>query len=354
MEPFNVGILGATGLVGQRLLQRLAGHPWFRVKALAASDRSAGCPYRETVAWRLSADPPEELRDLVVRSCDVEEMQDCDLVLSGLDSPIARGLEPLYAEAGFAVISNSSAFRQAPDVPLLIPEINPSQLALIARQRTTAGGFIVTNPNCAAIGLALALAPLDRAYGVRRVVVSTLQSLSGAGAAGPRAIDLQDNVVPFIRGEEEKLEIEMRKILGRVEAGELRESPVIVSAHCHRVPTREGHVESVSLELGEEVAPPDVARTLRAFRADPEVASLPSAPRRPVLVREEEDRPQPALDRDSDGGMALVVGRIRRCPVLGVKLVLLSHNTVRGAAGGTLLNAELLASRGLLPRRVLR
>jgi aspartate-semialdehyde dehydrogenase len=351
MQPFNVGILGATGLVGQRLVERLAGHPWFRLIGLGASARSVGRCYAEATDWRLSAEPPDEAAAKIVRRCAPAEFEDCDLVLSALDTGVAREAEPAFASAGHAVISNSSAFRQQPQVPLLVPEVNPAHLALLDRRGAGAGGYIVTNPNCSTTGLVLALAPLHREFRVRRLVVATLQAVSGAGAEGPRALQMLGNVLPHIPGEEEKMEPELRKILGRLGDDGIELAQIDVSAHCHRVPTLDGHLEAVSVELGAEVSPEQVARSLNDYRGELEGVELPSAPDRPVLVREGQDRPQPLLDRDAGGGMSVVVGRIRRCPVLGIKFVLLSHNTVRGAAGGTLLNAELLAARQLLPRR---
>jgi aspartate-semialdehyde dehydrogenase len=352
METYNIGILGATGLVGQRMVERLEGHPWFRVSVLAASDRSSGRLYAEAVDWRLSADPPEYARRMQVRSCVPEELANCDLVLSALDTEVARSVEPSFASAGFAVISNSSAYRHEAAVPLLVPEINSEHLRLLEGGGSVEGaGYIVTNPNCSVTGLALAVAPLHRRYGVRRLLVATLQAVSGAGADGPRAMEMLDNVVPFIPGEEEKFEPELRKILGSVGPGGIEGADLTLSAHCHRVPTLDGHLEAVSVELRSPASPEEVADVLEAFRGELADLGLPSAPRRPVRVRREVDRPQPLLDRDRSQGMAVTVGRVRRCPVLGIKFVLLSHNTVRGAAGGALLNAELLAARALLPRR---
>jgi aspartate-semialdehyde dehydrogenase len=268
------------------------------------------------------------------------------LLFSALDSPVAHDLEPALVEAGFAVVSNSSAHREASDIPLVIPEVNADHLALLSP--AAAGGFLVTNPNCSVTGLALAVAPLHRRFGIRRLVVATLQSVSGAGASGPRAMELVDNVVPFIDGEEPKLESELNKILGRLEGGRVSRAGIRASAHCHRVATLDGHLEAVSMELDGNPSPEEVRGTLEEFRGDVCDLGLPSAPERPIVVLDAPDRPQPRLDRDCGDGMTVVVGRIRSCPALGVKLELLSHNAVRGAAGGTLLNAELLAARGLL------
>jgi aspartate-semialdehyde dehydrogenase len=353
VSRYAVGILGATGLVGQRLLERLSRHPWFEPRVLGASERSVGRPYGEAARWMLGAGPPPEVAALTVRPCEAEAFAECDLVLSGLDARVAREIEAAFARAGHAVVSNSSAFRMEEDVPLLVPEVNAAHLDLLDGQRArTGGGFVVTNPNCSVTGLALVLAPLHRAFGVRRVFVATLQALSGAGLEGPRGLEALDNVIPYIGGEEEKIEREIGKILGRVEAGRVRPADAVVSAHCHRVPTLDGHLEAVSVELARPATPAQAASVLRAFRGDTAERGLPSSPEAPIVVRDEPDRPQTRLDRDTHGGMAAVVGRIRPCPLTTLRFVVLSHNTVRGAAGGTLLNAELLAACGLLRRRV--
>ncbi len=355
MGPFRVGILGATGLVGQRLVQRIAAHPWFELTALAASDRSAGRRYGEAVRWRISSDPPAEATALAVRPCRAADLADCDLVLSGLDAGAAREVEPGFVDAGLAVVSNSSAFRLADDVPIVVPEVNASHLALVdVQRRRRRPGFLVTNPNCSVTGLVLALAPLHRAFGVRRVVVSTMQALSGAGMEGPRALEMLDNVLPWIAGEEEKIETETAKILGAVDGERIRPADLVASAACHRVATLDGHLEAVSVELGREATADEAVEAMSRFDGDVAGLGLPSAPDRPLVVRSEPDRPQPRLDRDAGGGMAAVVGRVRRCPVLTLRFELLSHNTLRGAAGGTLLNAELLAARGMLARRSAR
>jgi len=352
MEQYKVGILGATGLVGQRLVERIVGHPWFNLAAVAASERSVGRPYAKACGWALSQDPPAAAAGMTVRSCRPEELEDCDLVLSALDAEVAREVEPRFAGAGFAVVSNSSAFRNRPEVPLLIPEVNGhhADLLAVAGGRGPAG-YIVTNPNCSVTGLAMALAPLHLTFGVRRAVVATMQAVSGAGSEGPRAIELVDNIVPYVAGEEEKFEPELCKILGEPGEGRVTPATIRISAHCHRVPTLDGHLEAVSLELEREPGAGEALEALEGFRGRVADLALPSAPERPIQVRREADRPQPRLDRDAGGGMIVVVGRVRPCSALGLKLVLLSHNTVRGAAGGTLLNAELLAAKGLLPRR---
>jgi len=355
MTRHKVGILGATGLVGQRLIVRLSDHPWFELAALAASDRSAGRSYGDAVQWRLPAAIPERVAGMPMRRADPDEFDDCVLVFSALDTAVALELEPRFASRGLAVVSNSAAFRQSEDVPLLVPEINAAHVALIERQRErTRAGYIVTNPNCSITGLALALTPLHREFGVRRLVVTTMQALSGAGAEGPRALDLIDNVLPHIPGEEDKMENELSKILGALRGAGIEREPIVVSAHCHRVPVIDGHLEAVSLELGCKVEPEQAKELLGGFVGDVAELDLPSSVAPPIVVRPEEDRPQPRLDRDTGGGMSVTVGRIRPCPVLGLKLELLSHNTVRGAAGCTVLNAELLAARNLIPARSVR
>ncbi len=349
MRPYHVGIAGATGLVGQRLVARLAEHPWFRLVALGASERSSGGVYGEVTRWMLEAPIPADLARLVVSGCAPSDFAGCDLVLSALDSPVAIEVEPALAADGLAVVSNSSALRMDPGVPLLVPEVNGASVVRIAARK--AAGFVVTNPNCSVTGLALALAPLHRAFGVRRVVVTTMQAVSGAGLAGPRAIELIDNVVPYIAGEEDKIEIELGKILGTATADEFVHADIAVSAHCHRVPTLDGHLEAVSVELEKPPTPEQAMATLAAFRGDILGLDLPTAPAAPIVVRREPDRPQTRLDRHCGGGMSAVVGRVRACPVLTLRFVVLSHNMVRGAAGGAVLNAELLAAKDLQPRR---
>jgi aspartate-semialdehyde dehydrogenase len=352
MTTYRVGILGATGLVGQRLIDLLAGHPSFRVTVLAASDRSAGKSYGEAASWQLERVPPAEILTTTVQPCEVDQLTDCDLVLSALDAEVARAIEPGLAAAGLPVISNSSAFRQHEEVPLLVPEVNASHLSMIEAPRArNGGGFIVTNPNCSTTGLVLALAPLHRTFGVESVVVTTMQAVSGAGLSGPSALQMLDNVIPLIPGEEEKMEQELDKILGEVDGARLRRAPVTVSAHCNRVGTIDGHLETVSVKLRSAVGLAEVRDVLDAFRPDDEITALPSSTDRPIHVTDQADRPQPRLDRDRGRGMAVVVGRLRPCPVLDFRFVVLSHNTIRGAAGGTLLNAELLAARGLLGQR---
>jgi aspartate-semialdehyde dehydrogenase len=335
--------------VGQRLVARLADHPWFRLDVLGASERSTGRTYGDVVRWMLPGSIPQDAAARRVVGCSADDFAACDLVVSALDAPIAIDVEPALSRKGIAVISNSSALRTAKDVPLLIPEVNAAHAARIAGR--AGEGFVVTNPNCSVTGLALALAPLHRAFGVHSVVVTTMQAVSGAGLAGPRAIEILDNVVPYIANEEDKIEVELGKILGRATGDGFVPADIAVAAHCHRVPTLDGHMEAVSVGLHGQPTPGEAIAALEAFRGEIEGLELPTAPARPIVVRREVDRPQTRLDRDEGGGMSVVVGRVRACPVLTLRFVVLSHNMVRGAAGGAVLNAELLAARDLLPRR---
>lgn len=343
-----VGVLGATGAVGQKFVKLLEDHPWFELTEIAASDRSAGKPYKEATTWRQYTPMPERLRGRVVKNC--EPGLDCRIVFSGLDSSVAGEVEESFARAGYIVLSNSKNHRMDDDVPLLVPEINPDHLGLIKTQRERRGwpGAIVTNPNCSTAGLVMALAPIDRAFGIRRLIVVTMQALSGAGYPGHPAIDMLGNVIPFIGGEEEKVETEPLKILGTFDGQGIRFAEFRVSAHTNRVFVEDGHMECVSVELEKKASPEEVARALRDFTSLPQEMKLPFAPARPVIVAEERDRPQPRMDRDAGEGMSAVVGRIRDCPVFDTRFVVLSHNTVRGAAGGAILNAEIMKVNGYL------
>ncbi len=342
MKRIPVAILGATGAVGQRFVQLLAGHPWFHITAVAASDRSVGEVYERACRWLLPTPMPEAVREMVVQPA--EPGLDCRLVFSALPGEVAGPTEEAFAAAGYAVCSNASAHRMDPDVPLLIPEVNPDHLGLIETQQRARGwdGFIVTSPNCSTTHLALVLKPLHDAFGLRRVAVVTLQALSGAGYPGVPALDAVDNVIPYIAGEEEKLEREPLKLLGRLEEGRVVGAEIVISAQCNRVPVQDGHFECVSVELERRAELEDVVAALEGFRALPQELGLPSAPAQPVVVRREPDRPQPRRDRDAGAGMVTTVGRLRPCPILDYKFALLGHNTVRGAAGGAILNAELL------------
>lgn len=346
MPEYRVAVLGATGMVGQRFVSLLEGHPWFRLTAVAASDRSVGKPYEEAVRWVLEQPMPEAVRRLTVQPC--EPGLEADLVFSALPTAEARDIEEGFARAGYAISTNASPWRMDPLVPLLVTEVNPDHLGLLQAQAGRWPGKLVANPNCSAIHLLLALKPLHDAFGLKAVQVTTLQALSGAGYPGVSALDVADNVLNYIPGEEEKLESEPLKILGRLANGHLVPADVAISAQCHRVAVREGHLEAVSVRFDRAAKPADVAEVLRDWRARPQRLGLPSAPKRPVVVREENYRPQPRLDREAEGGMATVVGRIRPCPLLDVKFSLLGHNTIRGGAGGAILNAELLVAEGYL------
>ncbi len=351
MERIPVGVLGATGAVGQRFVQLLAEHPWFEITALAASERSAGGRYAEACTWRLTADCPTSVRDLVVQPC--EPHLDCRLVFSALPANAAQSVEEEFAAAGYGVLSNASAHRMDPDVPLLIPEVNADHLALLEIQRARRGwdkGFIVTDPNCSTVGMTLALKPIHEAFGLRRVLVTTMQALSGAGYPGVPSLDSLDNVIPYIRNEEDKLVTEPLKILGRYDeaTGSVAPADFSVSPTCTRVPVRDGHMEVLSVELERPASAAKLAEALASFESEPYTLGCPSAVDPTIIVRSEPDRPQTRLDRDSGHGMAITVGRIRPCEVLDYKLVVLSHNTIRGAAGGSLLNAEIMVAKGLI------
>jgi aspartate-semialdehyde dehydrogenase len=336
-------------MVGQRLVHLLANHPWFELAEVAASERSFGKTYAEAVRWHLDAPIPSPASSLIVK--EIEPNLECDFVFSALDSSVAGPAEEAFARAGYPVVSNCRNHRMDPDVPLVIPEVNAAHLEAIPVQQQRRGytsGFIVTNPNCSTAGLVLVLKPLADAFGLEKVFVVTLQAVSGAGYPGVAALDIQSNVVPFISGEEEKMESEPRKLLGRWDGGRFVEAGMGLSAHCNRVPVIDGHLECVSLSLKKIASLAEVRDCLSSFEVDSELQSLPSALRNPVIVLEEADRPQPRRDVNSGNGMAAVVGRIRECPLLDFKLTLLSHNLVRGAAGAALLNAELLAARGLI------
>jgi aspartate-semialdehyde dehydrogenase len=350
-KKFRAGILGATGTVGQRLVQLLADHPWFELTEVAASERSSGKKYSEAANWHLNTPIPAGAANLIVKS--LEPALDCDFVFSALDSSVAGPAEEEFARAGYPVVSNSKNHRMSPDVPLLIPEVNAAHLDAIPVQQKNRGygsGFIVTNPNCSTAGLVLVLKPLADAFGLEKMFVVTMQAVSGAGYPGVASLDILGNVVPFIGGEEEKMEEEPQKLLGRWDGSRFVEAGLGISAHCNRVPVENGHLECLSLSLKKIATLGEVREALRNFTVNDELAALPTAVKNPVIVLDEENRPQPRRDVDAGNGMAAVVGRVRACPLLDVKLTLLSHNLVRGAAGAALLNAELLASRGFFTR----
>jgi aspartate-semialdehyde dehydrogenase len=346
-KRIDVGVLGATGMVGQQFIRQLAGHPWFRPVWLGASERSEGKTYGEAATWRLASQLPDELRDITVDSCTPGRGP--HLMFSALDANAAKDIEPAFAQAGHLVISNARSYRMDPLVPLLIPEINADHLSLLPAQRRERGwsGAIVTNPNCSTVVLSLALAPL-RQFGLKSAMVTTLQAVSGAGYPGVASLDILGNVVPAISGEEEKMESETQKILGSLNGNGVAPHPVVVSAQTTRVPVIDGHTESVSVAFDSKPAIEDVIEALRSFRGRPQELQLPTAPPNPVVWMQQNDRPQPRLDAERGGGMTVSVGRVRKCRVLDVKFVALGHNTIRGAAGAAVLNAELMRAEGLL------
>ncbi len=358
MERRNVGILGATGAVGQRFIQLLADHPWFNITWLAASDRSAGKTYAEACSWRLDTPLPRRIAEMVMQPNTPESATNLPrIIFSSVDAPIARELEPRFAAAGCAVISNSSAFRMGADVPLVVPEVNEAHLDVIEAQATrkTSGGYLVTNPNCCAIGLVLPLAPLHQRFGIDKLFVSTMQAVSGAGYPGVASLDILGNVIPHIKNEEEKLQEEVAKLLGglRVEGENARGfqlADLTVSAMCNRVPVLEGHTECVSVKLRKPATREEILDAWKSFQPlsgrGHEGLHLPSAPLHPVVYMEGETRPQPKLDLNRGHGMTTTVGRLRPCSIFDWKFTLLSHNTVRGAAGAAILNAEILAVLG--------
>jgi len=341
-------VLGATGTVGQRICHMLRDHPWFEVSTITGGT-SAGKLYGEAVDWLIPAEIPENLIDMGIEPSKPDGV-DADLVFSALPSDRAREIEPLFAGAGFAVVSNASVFRMEEDVPLVVPEVNPDHVELIGRQRENRGwkGFIATDPNCSTINLVLALKPLYDAIRIRKVVVTTMQAISGAGYPGVPSLSIVDNVIPYIRGEEEKMRRETLKVLGRLDGGRIKDAPIAVAASCNRVPTVDGHLEAVYLEAEEDVNLEDIKEVFRGFRGAAQELKLPTAPDAPVILREEDDRPQTRLDRmaGSVPGMSVTVGRLRPgVDSRSLQFAVLGHNTIRGAAGGTILLAELLVAR---------
>jgi aspartate-semialdehyde dehydrogenase len=354
----SVGVIGATGMVGQNYIRLLNSHPWFEVAYVAASPRSAGKPYREAVAgrWHMLTDLPSKVEGLVVEDAGNvrSALGKCSVIFSAVDmeKEAVRKLEMEYASKGFAVISNNSAHRQTEDVPILIPEINYDHCDIIPAQQKHYGwsrGLIVVKPNCSIQSYMIPIhALMQKGYKVAKMIVTTLQGLSGAGYPGPSSLDIVDNIIPYIGGEEEKSENEPGKVLGKVtEGGIMPDESISISAHCTRVPVIDGHSACVSIEFGgAKPSLDEIKEVWRSYRSVPQELGLPSAPRQPILVREEMDRPQPRKDRDAENGMAIVVGRLRPCKVFDYRFVGLSHNTVRGAAGGAILMAELLKVKG--------
>ncbi len=347
MQRIEVGVLGATGMVGQHFIRFLQNHPWFDLTWVGASDRSAGKKFRDATTWRLDGTLPPAVADLTVQECKPGNAP--RLVFSATDASVATEIEQSFASAGHVVVSNSRNHRMEPDVPLLVPEVNPGHLAVLPLQQRLRGwtGQIVTNPNCSTVVLTMALAPL-KVFGISRVVSTTMQAISGAGYPGVPSMDITANVIPYIGGEEEKMEQETQKILGDFRDGAFAPLTAGVSAHCNRVPVVDGHTVTVSVTLDLQPTPADIAAALNSFRSLPQQRKLPSAPPQPVIHMSQPDRPQPRRDTNRENGMAVFTGRLRPCPVLGWKFIALGHNTIRGAAGAAVLNAELMVSEGLL------
>jgi len=342
----EVGVLGATGMVGQHFVKFLQNHPWFDLTWLGASDRSAGKKYRDATSWKLDGAMPATVADIVVS--DSKPGSAPKLLFSAMDASVATEIERAFAEAGHVVVSNSKNHRMEPDVPLLIPEVNPEHLKLIPLQKLRGWkGFIATNPNCSTVVLAMGLAPLKR-FGITRVIATTMQAISGAGYPGVASMDITANVIPFIGGEEEKMQQETQKILGDFLDGRVEPLAARVSAHCNRVPVVDGHMVATSVELSAKPMEADILAAFENYRGLPQERNLPSAPARPVVYMKEQDRPQPRRDAERERGMTVFVGRLRACPALDWKFMALGHNTVRGAAGAAVLNAELMVSEGLL------
>lgn len=349
MAKIKVGVLGATGMVGQTLVQLLEKHPWFEVTELAASEKSTGRTYAEVMAdrWAVSPEIPEYAQNLRVKEC--KPSLDCDLVLSALDSSVAFEIEEEFAKKGYAVSSNAKNHRMEPDVPLLIPEINYDHVDLIKAQQKRRGwkGFIVTDPNCSTIHMTLALKPLYDEFGIEKLIVTTMQAVSGAGYYGVPSMDIVDNVMPYIKDEEEKMESEPLKILGSLAKDSIRMAQFPISAQCNRVAVKFGHMECVSVKLAKKTDAESIISSFEKFNPLRNMG-LPSAPKRPIIYSRGSNRPQPKLDANNENGMASTVGRLRKCNILDYKFVVLGHNVIRGAAGAAILNAELLKAKGYL------
>ncbi|MFN7181858.1 MAG: aspartate-semialdehyde dehydrogenase, partial [Planctomycetota bacterium] len=336
MGKIKVGILGATGVVGQRFIRLLENHPWFEVVSLSASEKSLGKTYYESVKdrWLVGGSIPNYVRNLIIEEC--KPNMDCKIVFSALDSSIAGEIEKEFAERGYIVVSNSRNHRMDEDVPLLIPEVNQEHLELIKNKTS----FIITNPNCSVTGLILALAPLHKKFRIKKIFVTTMQAISGAGYPGVASLEILDNVIPYIAGEEEKIESEPLKILGKLENGKIKFADIKITAHCNRVNVSDGHLESVSFELEKKAEIEEIEKEIINFNPLKEL-NLPTAPKYPVILMKENNRPQPKYDRNEGNGMSCTIGRIRKCNILDYKVTILSHNTIRGAAGGAILNAEI-------------
>jgi aspartate-semialdehyde dehydrogenase len=352
MESTNkipVAVLGATGMVGQRFVQLLSRHPWFKIAALASSERSAGKPYQEACRWLLECDLPDETANMVVQS--IESLpEDVKIVFSALPAAVAREVEPTYANAGYIVCSNASAFRYEEDVPVIIPEVNHDHTALLDLQRKTRGwkGLLVTSPNCTTTGIAMPLKPLYDAFGITKVFIVTMQAVSGAGYPGLSFLDIEDNVIPFIKGEEQKIESETHLLLGKMEGIHRIPANMVISSQANRVSVKEGHTVCLSIGFEDKPTREEIISVLENFNGIEGTPELPSMPKRILVVRDEEDRPQPRRDRNVNNGMSVSIGRVRPCSILDFKMVTVSHNTLRGAASGSILNAELLVAKHLV------
>ncbi len=343
-----VGVLAATGAVGQRFVQLLADHPWFEVVAVTGSERTVGRPYGEGVKWVIPGDPPPSVAGLIVQ--DTQPDLDVQVLFSALPTKKAREMEPVFAEAGYAVITNASAYRMAEHVPLLIPEINPDHTQVIATQQAKRNwsGFIVASPNCSTTSAVLPMKVFQDAFGLEAAIMTTMQAISGAGYPGVPSLAILDNVIPYIGGEDEKLEAEPKKLLGSVETGTIRLADIRLSAQANRVPVIDGHLASVSVKLSRKASPAEAIEALESWQPPAICVQLPTSPNRPLIYRHENDRPQPKLDRDSEDGLAWSVGKVRDCDVLDLRYLSITHNTLRGAASGSILNAELLVVQGCI------
>lgn len=351
METNNkipVAVLGATGMVGQRFVQLLARHPWFKISALASSERSAGKQYQDACHWLLDGNIPAEIGKMTVQS--VQPTLNAKIVFSALPASVAVKVEPAFAEAGYAVCSNASAFRYEEDVPVIIPEINHDHTAILSIQRKSRGwkGTLVTSPNCTTTGIALPLKPLHDAFGINKVFVVTMQAVSGAGYPGISFLDIEDNVIPFIRGEEQKIETETQLLLGKMKGNQRLPANIIISAQANRVSVKEGHTICLSIGFVQKPSLAEIISVLQDFNGIEGTPNLPSMPKQILVVRQEQDRPQPRKDRHVNDGMSVTVGRVRTCPILDYRMVTVSHNTLRGAASGSILNAELLVAKNMI------
>lgn len=347
----STAILAATGMVGQRFVQLLEDHPWFKISVLAASERSAGKKYKDACIWRMETEMPREIGEMTVVNTDiksVKEASDVDFIFSALPGDIAGPIETAFA-AEYPVLSKAAAHRMEEDVPLIIPEVNPEHLELINVQRRRRGwsGFISTDPNCSTIQMVMTLKPLMK-FGLRKVIVTTMQALSGAGYPGVASLDIIDNVIPYIAKEEEKIETETKKLLGVFDGEKIRFANICISACCNRVNVKDGHLEVIYVDLEIKPSVEEVKEAFISFSGEPQILNLPSAPKKPIIVRDEIDRPQPRLDRDAGKGMSIVVGRICNDPIMTIKYLCLGHNTIRGAAGAGILSAELMAAKGYI------